>query len=130
MRQRTTTRSGQGMRIAAAAAVISAATAIAGIPLAAGAATAPVNKIRSVPCTSRTFNVRYGIGREKCFAGTGREFVRIPGVREITTGNNRGWFSFEDHVVNHHVVRFGRHQTYLFSPALRAELVAVDITGT
>ena len=134
MRQRTTTRLGPGMRITAAAAIISAAAAIAaaGIPMAAGAATAPVStapasKIRQVPCTSRTFNVHYGRGREKCFAGTGLEFARIPDVRKITTGSNRGWFAYEGHGVRDGVVHFGRHQTYLFSPVLRAELVAVDI---
>ncbi len=125
MRQRTTTRFGRGMRIAASAAIISAAAA--GIPVAAGAATAPVSKIRHVPCTSRTFNVHYGLGREKCFEGTGQELVRIGDVRKITTGNNRGWFSFEAHPVRYEIARFGRHQTYLFSRVLRAELVAIDI---
>jgi hypothetical protein len=123
MRQRKTT-----TRIAASAAIISAAAiTTAGIPVAAGAATAAVHRIRQVPCTSRTFNVHYGFGREKCFEGTGLDFVRIPNVREITTGNNRGWFSFEERVVHYKIVRFAPRRTYLFSPVLRTELVAIDI---
>ena len=123
MRQRKT-----ATRIAASAAIISAAAiSAAGIPVATGAATAAVHRVQQVPCTSRTFNVHYGPGREKCFEGAGLKLVRIPDVREITTGNNRGWFAFEEHVVGYEIVRFARHRTYLFSPVLRTELVTIDI---
>lgn len=85
----------QGRRLAAAVIIVAAATCILGPPsLARAAATAPAKVIRQVACKPWTFNVYYGSKHEKCYAGHGTKVVRIPNVHVVTTGDNRGSFTY------------------------------------
>ena len=59
---------------------------------AAAHASAASAAIHRAPCTRFTFNVYYRTSKESCYAGSGALRVRIPDVRMITTGQNRGYF--------------------------------------
>ena len=60
--------------------------------LCGAALAAPSAAIHRAPCTGLTFNVYYGTSKRACYAGIGILQVRIPDVRMITTGHNKGYF--------------------------------------
>jgi hypothetical protein len=59
---------------------------------ASAVASAASAAIHRAPCTRLTFNVYYGTSKKACYAGIGILPVRIPDVRMITTGDNKGYF--------------------------------------
>jgi hypothetical protein len=75
---------------AALASVIQHAAVPQNRPAAAASATSAA--IHRAPCTRLTFNVYYGTSKKACYAGSGILQPRIPDVRMITTGVNRGYF--------------------------------------
>lgn len=106
----------RGRRLAAAAAAVAAAICILGPPsLARAATTAPAKGIRQVACRAWTFNVRYGHNKEKCYTGHGAKAVGIPDVHLVTTGGNRGSFTY---------IQRGREVRIAFVPRERLEFAA------
>jgi hypothetical protein len=110
-------------------AAITATTAICLFcaPGLARAAAAPAQAIRPVPCRTATFNVHYGAGREKCYAGKGATAVHIPGVRLVTTGSNRGSFLVSEGTRKERII-FRPNERLLFPAGEHVEMVAIDIT--
>lgn len=53
-------------------------------------ATTTPSTIHQVACSSRVFNVTYGVVHHVCFEGTGSLRVVIPDINKITTGENTG----------------------------------------
>jgi hypothetical protein len=79
-----------GAALAAPSAALASTTQHAGP--AAAVASAASAAIHRAPCTRLTFNVYYGTSKKACYAGIGILPVRIPDVRMITTGDNKGYF--------------------------------------
>jgi hypothetical protein len=118
----------RGRRLAAATAAVAAAICIFGAPGLARAATAPPKGIQQVACRPSTFNVYYGLKGVKCYAGHGAKVVRIPDVYLVTTGSNRGSFTYSEGRGEGRII-FRPRERLEFPFTRHAELVTIDITG-
>jgi len=81
-----------GAALAAPSAALASTSTTQHAGPASAVASAPSAAIHRAPCTRLTFNVYYGTSKRACYAGIGILQVRIPDVRMITTGHNKGYF--------------------------------------
>jgi len=127
-------------RTAAMAVVALAATATAVLGSAAGPASAahasavPASAsavasaaIKPTTCRSSTFDVYYGTASRKCYSGLGNTAVRIPGLRRITTGINRGAFVIFVPGRGFRTKSFAPHQRFSFSAKEHAKLYRIEL---
>jgi hypothetical protein len=122
-------------RTAAMAVVALAATATAVLGSAAGPASAAHASasavasaaIKPTTCRRSTFDVYYGTASRKCYSGLGNTAVRIPGLRRITTGINRGAFVIFVPGRGFRTKSFAPHQRFSFSAKEHAKLYRIEV---